>query len=252
MITSYRRPLVRTAGALLALASLTACGASADDAAPEQRDFGPVGDRLTIVMDNGDLDVRPADVDRVRVTRRFTRWSVVGTKPAAKWTINGDRLTLATDCGGLIGGCEVRYRVLVPRKAALSIEGENGKISATGFGTALRIRGDNGAITVNGSTGPLDLGSENGELRATATRSARVSATSQSGKVTLSFDAVPQQVLTTTENGEVTVEVPRATYKVTTTTDSGEVRAGVPADPASPRTITARTENGSITLNTRR
>ncbi|WP_176611625.1 DUF4097 family beta strand repeat-containing protein [Actinomadura sp. WMMB 499] len=251
MTTSSRRPRFLTSAALLLLASLTGCGASADDASPERRDF-PAGSRLTITKDEGDLDIRPADVENVQVTRWFDRWLLIGGEPTATWKLAGDRLTLATDCGALIGGCAVRYEVLVPRNLAVAIEGQNGTVSATGFGAALRIRSDNGAITVDGATGPLDLRSENGELRATATRSPRVSATSENGRVDLSFAAPPRQVAVTTENGEVRVTVPPAAYKVTTATDSGDVRTELPTRPSASRSITVRTENGPIALSTAR
>ncbi|WP_165966881.1 DUF4097 family beta strand repeat-containing protein [Actinomadura sp. 7K507] len=250
MAISYRRSLALAAGALLALAPLTGCGASADDARPEKRSFGPVGDRLTIVKDEGDLDVRPGDVDRVQVTRRFDRWAFIGGEPAATWEFEGDRLTLATDCDTLVGGCEVRYEVLVPRNLPLSIEGDNGRISATGISTALRIRSTNGAISATGASGPLDLRTESGELRSASTRSERVTATSQNGKVGLSFAHAPRQVAVTTENGEVKVTVPRAAYKVTTSTENGDVHSGVPNEASAPRSITARSGSGAITLNT--
>ncbi|WP_051301039.1 DUF4097 family beta strand repeat-containing protein [Actinomadura rifamycini] len=250
MTTSFRRVLSPLAGAPLLLAALAGCGASADDARPERRSFGPVGDRLTIVKDEGDLDVRPADVDRVQITRRFDRWALVGGEPAASWELNGDRLTLATDCGALIGGCAVRYEVLVPRGLALRVEGDNGRVSATGLTAALGIRTTSGAIAVTGAAGPLDLRTENGEVRSSSTRSEQVSAASQNGGVALSFATAPRRVAVTTENGEVSVAVPRTAYKVTATSGSGDVRADVPEDAAAPRSITARTDSGAITLTT--
>ena len=250
MTTPLRRSLPPVTAALLLPALLAGCGASADDASPEQRDFGTVGSRLTITKDQGDLDIRPADVKGVRVTRRFDRWALIGGEPTATWDLTGDRLTLATDCGTLVGGCAVRYQVLVPRDLAVDIRGRNGMISATGFSTALRIRSSSGAIAVTGATGPLELRSENGELRSTETRSPQVSAASQNGEVDLAFTAAPQQVDVTTENGSVKVTVPHTAYKVTTTTDSGAVRTGVPEDASAPRSITARTDSGAITLNT--
>ncbi|MFI6517775.1 DUF4097 family beta strand repeat-containing protein [Spirillospora sp. NPDC050679] len=251
MTVSSRRPLPSaTAAALIALASLTGCGASADDAPPDKRDFGPAGSRLTIAKDQGDLDIRPADVRSVQVTRRFDRWSLIGGRPTATWERSGDRLTLATDCGTLIGGCAVRYQVLVPRGLPVDVQGQNGTVSATGFGAALRIRTSNGGIKVDAPTGPLDLRTENGEVRSTATRSPRVSATTQNGEVDLSFATPPDQVAVTTENGEVKVTVPRAAYQVTTRTDSGDVHADIPSDASAPRSITARTDSGAITLNT--
>ncbi|GAA4307449.1 DUF4097 family beta strand repeat-containing protein [Actinomadura luteofluorescens] len=250
MTTSFRRVLPPAAGALLLLAALTGCGASADGARPERRSFGPVGDRLTIVKDSGDLDIRPADVDKVQITRRFDRWALIGGDPSATWKLTGDRLTLATDCGALIGGCAVRYQVLVPRSLALNIEGDNGTISATGLSTALGIRTTNGAIAVTAATGPLVLRTESGELRSSATRSEHVSASSQNGNVALSFAAAPRQVAVKTENGEVDITVPRTSYKVTTSTDGGDVHTDLPNDAVAPRSITARTDSGAITLKT--
>ena len=246
----FRRSTPPATAALIVLVSLAGCGASADDARSERRGFGPVGDRLTIVKDQGDLDIRPADVDEVQITRRLDRWALIGGDPTATWKLTGDRLTLATDCGTLVGGCQVRYQVLVPRSLALSIEGDNGTISVTGPSTALSIRTTNGAITVTGATGPLDLRTESGELRSSATRSERVSATSQNGRVALAFAAAPQQVAARTENAEVNITVPRTAYKITTATDSGDVHANLPEDAAAPRSITARTDSGAITLTT--
>ncbi|MFD0854998.1 DUF4097 family beta strand repeat-containing protein, partial [Actinomadura adrarensis] len=208
------------------------CGASADDAEPETRDFGPVTGRLTIAKDNGDLTVRPADVGEVRVTRRFDRWSVIGGRPTATWELRGNRLTLATDCGTFIGGCEVRYEVVVPQDLALDVQGQNGR------------------ITVTGASGPLSLKTENGTLHANGTRSGRVDATSENGEVDLAFAAVPDQVDVTTDNGAVTIAVPDAAYRVTTASDNGDVSAALPSDDRSTRRINVRTANGSITLRT--
>jgi DUF4097 and DUF4098 domain-containing protein YvlB len=72
-----------------------------------------------------------------------------------------------------MGGCEVRYEVLVPRGLALSVEGDNGRVSATGLSAALSIRTVNGAIAITGATGPLDLRTESGELCSSSTRSGR-------------------------------------------------------------------------------
>ncbi|MUN35335.1 DUF4097 family beta strand repeat-containing protein [Actinomadura litoris] len=245
-IPPHRSPLL---GAPLLLVLLAGCGASADDASPEHRDFGPVGSSLTITKDRGDLDIRPADVEGVQVTRRFDRWTLVGGGPSAKWGLSGDRLTLATDCGALTD-CAVRYQVLVPRGTAVAIKGQNGTITAEGFTTPLRVHTTNGAIRVNGASAPLDLRSENGALHATATSSPQVSARTDSGKVALLFATPPQRVDVTTDNGDVKLTVPHATYKVTTETENGDVQENVPKDAAAPRSITTRTDNGSITLTT--
>ncbi|MEV6166241.1 DUF4097 family beta strand repeat-containing protein [Streptomyces sp. NPDC052052] len=251
-----RIPVILLAGAVLVVLAAVGAGAvvgfwgSVDDkSAPVQRTFEVGGDRLTISRSNGDLDVRPADVDEVEVKRWFSGWSVFG-KPKASWDLVGDKLTLGTDCGFVISSCSARYEVLVPKNLALTVEGDNGETTATGFDTALRIRSDNGSVHVSDASGSLTLHSGSGELRATGIDSGRVEARSANGKVYLAFVSTPDRVDVRTENGGVTVEVPDAAYKVTTRTENGDVEANVPTDASSDRTISARTENGAITLRT--
>ncbi|MCC2267375.1 DUF4097 domain-containing protein [Streptomyces sp. CT1-17] len=237
-------------GALVALGALTACGGSVDDDGPEKRDFALTGGELTIKRNSGDLEVRPADVDQVEVTRWFSGWSAVGGKPKASWELDGAQLKLNADCGAVINDCTTRYEVRVPKDVALSVEGDNGKTDAAGFGKGLRISSDNGAVHVSDVSGDVALHSGSGELKATGLAAGRVEAESDNGKVDLSFASVPDQVDVYTENGEVTVEVPDAPYKVTTETENGDVRADVPTDGNSAHAISVRTENGAITLRT--
>ncbi|MFE3828476.1 DUF4097 family beta strand repeat-containing protein [Streptomyces sp. NPDC059092] len=247
------RTSILAGGALLALVAVTGCGESTgDDNTPEKRSFGPVGDQLTISRSNGDLTVKPADVDEVEVTRWFSGWSAVGDKPKASWKLTGDALSLTTSCGSVISNCGARYEVLVPRRTALTIDGDNGRTTASGFTTDLDISSDNGAVTVSDSSGALTVRSGSGEVRATGLKSRRVEAGSDNGKVYLAFTAVPDQVGVKTDNGGVTVEVPDGTYKVTTKTDNGKVQVDVPNDAGSAHTITATTDNGGITVRTAR
>ncbi|GHJ25617.1 lipoprotein [Streptomyces hygroscopicus subsp. sporocinereus] len=245
------RTCVLAGGVLAALVAVTGCGGSADDKdGPAKRDFSLAGDQLTISRNKGDLKVRSADVDKVEVTRWFSGWSAVGGKPKASWELVDDKLTLNTDCGGLISNCSARYEVLVPRRVALAVEGDNGKTTAAGFQKALRIRSDNGSVSVSGTSGDLTLESGSGAVKATGVSAGRVKASTDNGKVDLSFATAPDEVDVTTENGGVTVQVPDTTYKVVTKTENGSVKAGVPTDANSPHVISARTENGAITLRT--
>ncbi|MFC4564435.1 DUF4097 family beta strand repeat-containing protein [Nocardiopsis mangrovi] len=239
---------IAAAGAALTLTVLTGCGA---DGGPEERAFGPAGERITISAESGDLDVRPADVDEIEVTRWFTGWSAIGARTGADWEFAGDTLALTTDCAPLLlGRCDVRYEVLVPREVAVTVDGGSGAVSASGFASALDITTDNGAIRVEDAADPLSLRSASGEQRATGVTSGSVEARSENGAIRLSLAEAPDSVEVEADNGAVTVEVPEADYDVTTATDSGDVRTDVPEDSGSPHTITARTGNGAISVLT--
>ncbi|NYV74627.1 DUF4097 family beta strand repeat-containing protein [Streptomyces sp. UH6] len=244
-----RVALVAT-GAALALAALSGCGADLEDAEPEKRSFTTASDRLTIDTDNGDVSVRPADVDRIEVTRWFAGWALIG-EPEATWKMDGDRLELKTDCGPVVGGCSARYEVLVPRDVRLTVTGDNGDIQAAGFTTALRIVTDNGDVEVSGSTGPLTLEGDNGDLRATGVTSREVDAVSDNGDVRLVFDAAPQRTSVESSNGDVTLEVPKGTaYRVDAQASNGDVSTKLPTDPDGAHRLDVRSDNGDITLHT--
>ncbi|GAB2842308.1 DUF4097 family beta strand repeat-containing protein [Actinocorallia aurea] len=232
---------------MLLLAALSACGSSADEAVPEDRVFAYDGTALTIAKDRGDLEVAPADVSGIEVTRWFTKWAFIGSDPRATWDLRDGTLRLATDCDALVGGCSVRYRILVPRGTVLTVEGENGRIAAKGFATALTIRTQNGAVAVSDSSGPLDLRTENGEIRGTGLGSGRVKARTQNGSVRLTHTAAPASVDVTTENGAATLELPDAPYRQSLNSENGKVRSTLPNSPTGPA-VTVRTENGAITL----
>ncbi|SHJ36751.1 Putative adhesin [Nocardiopsis flavescens] len=247
-----RPRLLRTplplAGMSLTLALLTGC-ASSDGVEPEERTFGPVQDRVTILLNSGDLDVRPADVEELQVTRWFTEGGGLGGRATTSWEFEDGALVLDTDCGLIdLGGCRTRYEVLVPEDTALTVEGANGEITASEFSAELSITSDNGDVEVRGASGPLDLSGSNGRLRATGITSDRVEAESESGGIHVSFTGVPGRVAATTQNGAVTLEVPDAEYDVTTATDNGAVDSDLADTPGSPNTITVTTDNGAIEL----
>ncbi|WP_233515087.1 DUF4097 family beta strand repeat-containing protein [Marinitenerispora sediminis] len=246
-----RAPRVRpAAGALLTVAVLASC-APGGGSEREERGFGPVGDRLTIAVDRGDLDVRPSDVAEVEVTRWLGGWPSFGAETEAAWELVGDRLEMGTGCGPLsLGRCDVRYEVLVPRDVALTVEGGGAQVTAAGFDAALEIDSENGAVRVEDVSGPLTLRSDNGELRGSGVRSARVAVESRSGEIHLSFAAAPARVVAAAENGAVTIELPDTAYDVTTATDNGAVRSDVAQDPGSPHAVTVRTDNGAIDVRT--
>ncbi|MET8576882.1 DUF4097 family beta strand repeat-containing protein [Streptomyces sp. NPDC005012] len=243
------RAALAAAGVVLATAALSGCGADLDDAEPEKRSFATSAGHVTIDTDNGDLAVRPADVEEIEVTRWFDGWALIGD-PEASWEMDGDRLELRTDCGPVMGGCAARYEVLVPRDLRLTVRGDNGDIQARDFGTALTIETDNGDVEVTGATGPLTLEGDNGDLEATGVTSREVKAVSDNGDVRLVFASAPQRAGVESSNGDVTLEVPEGTaYRVDAATSNGDVSTRLATDPDGANRLDVRSDNGDITLS---
>ena len=147
--------------------------------------------------------------------------------------------------------CWVDYEIQVPRDLRIVIDGDNGSIDVTGSTAQMTIDSDNGSIRVRGASGRLDLTNDNGRIEATELRSPVVTADSDNGRIQLEFAAAPTTVVATTDNGSVLVVVPDdgTAYNVDASTDNGsEDTDDVNQDPDSDRTISVRSDNGSVTV----
>ena len=100
--------------------------------------------------------------------------------------------------------------------------------------------------------GPIIATTDNGRIEATSLRAPTMRADSDNGRVTLEFAAAPMTVEATTDNGPVEVVVPNTgeAYRLSIDTDNGRREQSVRVDPASDRSLTLRTNNGSVTART--
>ncbi|GAA3797348.1 DUF4097 family beta strand repeat-containing protein [Streptomyces phyllanthi] len=249
--TAPVRAAVVTGAVAALMAGLTACGASAgDDSDPERRSFALQGRTLTVDSDDSALDLVSADVDEVRVTRWFQGRVVMGGEPRITWEMKDDRLKLRKRCSGFISQCAARHRIEVPRGVAVVVKDGDGSVTAKGFGESLDIRTEDGSVRVTDSTGPLKLHTGDGSVHAVGIESRDVRATTRDGSVRLEFGVVPDLVEADSDDGSVTIGLPRETYDVTAETDDGAVDVSVPDDKSSDHVVTARSEDGSVTVRT--
>ncbi|MEW1724258.1 DUF4097 family beta strand repeat-containing protein [Streptomyces sp. NPDC093109] len=238
-------------GALAAVLFVSGCGSDPSDAPVEKKSFAFEGKTLTIDTSNAEIDLVPADVTSVDVTRQIDGWVLLGSGPNGVWKMDGSTLTLKVKCTGLANDCSSRHEVKVPRGVAVTLEGDNGKVTATGFTTALKLVSDNGAITVADSSGPLDLKTDNGSVTARNVSSRTVTARSDNGAIRLGLTEAPDSVDTASDNGGTEITLPPGgAYAVTTSSDNGAVNVDVEKDATSPHVVKARSDNGKITVRT--
>ncbi|RSS53251.1 DUF4097 family beta strand repeat-containing protein [Streptomyces sp. WAC01280] len=239
-------------GVFVAALALSGCGtADAGEAPVERRTFAFDGDALVVDSDDSKLVVTAADVDDVVVERQVDGWVFMGSGPDPSWKLESGRLTLRVDCDAVSSNCDAVHRVQVPRDVAVSVESDNGDVTAEGFATALKVRSDNGDVRVAGSSGGLDLGSENGDLVVEGgTKAPKVLVRSDNGDVNIALGAVPRQVDVSTENGDVEVVLPSAEYAATGSSDNGDVRIDVPRRDGSEHSVSVRSDNGDIVVRT--
>ncbi|GLF93889.1 DUF4097 domain-containing protein [Streptomyces yaizuensis] len=235
------------------MALLTGCGAAdAGEAAVERKAFPFSGKVLTVDSDNSAVRVIAADVSRVEVTRQVDGWVFAGSGPEKSWKLADGRLTLRMKCTGVVSDCEGRHTVRVPHGVDVTVKNDNGEVTASGFRTPLRISSDNGKVTVRDTTGPLDLRSDNGQVVTERVRAATVKVRTDNGSVRIGVreGAVPERVDVATDNGAIRVDLPRAgaPYAVDAHSENGKTDVDVARDGSSPRVVTARSDNGKVTV----
>ncbi|HET6861233.1 MAG TPA: DUF4097 family beta strand repeat-containing protein [Streptomyces sp.] len=243
------RTLTAVGGVVVAMVALSGCGGDdAKDAPAENRSFPFSGDALTVDADNSALELVPADVKDVEVTRRADGWVFLGEGPKSSWELKDGKLVLRQKCDAIASDCDAWHRIKVPRGVAVTVVNDNGSVKATGFDTALKLRSDNGEVRVDDSSGALELKSDNGRVVAQGISAKKVTADSENGAVRLGFTAVPDLVDTSSDNGGIVIDLPRTAYAVTTRSDNGDVKVGVPRDDSSTHVVKARSDNGEVTL----
>ncbi|MFG2721026.1 DUF4097 family beta strand repeat-containing protein [Streptomyces sp. NPDC048416] len=245
-----RTTLLAVGGAGLLAFALTGCGSSdASDAPVEHKNFPFAAKALTIDAGHSTVVVAPADVKDVEVDRQVDGWTAFGSGPDASWALDNGTLSLDVTCDGLIKSCGARHEVKVPRGVAVTVRDADGRVEAGGFDTPLTISSANGRVSVTNSSGPLDLTAQDGRIEGEGIRSKSVRATSDNGRVELSFAVVPDSVLAVSDNGRVELTVPKDTYKVAARSDDGKVDVSVDRSGSSTHVLDARSDNGRVSVH---
>ncbi|WP_328317262.1 DUF4097 family beta strand repeat-containing protein [Streptomyces sp. NBC_00388] len=245
------RTLIVAGGAVLVSLALAGCGSDSSDAPAEHKSFALSGRTLTVRTDDSAVELVPADVKSVQVTRHVDGWVVFGSGPDPSWSMEDGTLTLKVRCTGVVSNCSARHRIEVPRGVAVVVEDDNGSVTASGFDTALKLGSSNGKVTVRNSSGALDLNSDNGTINADGVSSRQITADSSNGRVRLSLTGVPDRVQTVSNNGSIEIVLPKKpglAYKVDTRSSNGSTKVRVPTDDAGTHSVSARSDNGGITV----
>ncbi|MEU3018895.1 DUF4097 family beta strand repeat-containing protein [Nocardiopsis sp. NPDC007018] len=242
------RAALAAGGALLSLGLITGCGeitglGQPELGDPEEKTYDDVPTLLIVEVDNSSVEIVPDDTEQVRVVRRDSG------NAGGDWELTGDTLSLEMTCGA-VSDCRVRYQVFVPADTALAVETDNGPVSVSGFTAPVELTSANGTLDVADTTGPLTLTSDNGDMNLTGIGSDTLSAATDNGSIEAVFTAPPTEVEVSTNNGDATVTLPGGPYAVFETVDNGVIDNDLPSDDSSDSTVTARTDNGTITLLT--
>ncbi|MET8991160.1 DUF4097 family beta strand repeat-containing protein [Nonomuraea wenchangensis] len=234
-MTMKRTTLI--AGVLGLTATAAGCGI-AGPASQTRSSYEVPGDvtGLRVEVDSGTVELVGSDRRTVRVTERLS-WRK--NKPETRHEVRDGTLNLAYECPDTFGAgaigveCEVSYRVEMPKGVRVEVGSDSGDLTLSGLAGEVRVRSDSGAIQADGLAG------------------GKVTATSDSGDMTLEFTGQPDAVTTETDSGHTVVRVPAGPYRVEAKTDSGDKRITAANDASAPRSIKVSSDSGDLEVLTR-
>ncbi len=165
------------------------------------------------------LDVDTGDVELVRgsqVTVEQTTEYLI-SEPEVERNVENGVLTIESKCGGMfLLDCTTDFRIEVPAGVAVDVRTDVGNVTGAALASSdVRVKTDVGDVDVDLTT-------------------------------------APDRLEALTDVGDVELRLPDAAYAVDTDTDVGEIDVnGVVQDDRAPRSVTAKTDVGDITMQGR-
>jgi hypothetical protein len=150
--------------------------------------------------------------------------------------------------------CSMGFEIVVPPGSTVQAESSTGDLRITGPAAAVLASTDTGDVRVIRATEAIKLHSSTGDITGRQLSSKIVSAETNTGDVSLTFAAPPNQVLAHTDTGDVGIGVPNdgTTYRVDAGTSTGDRTVTVPTSTSSRQSIRARTSTGDAKVYLRK
>jgi Putative adhesin len=148
-------------------------------------------------------------------------------------------------------GCDGHIVITVPSGVSVSAHSDDGGVRAEAIDGPVTLSSSDGGVSVSNVSGDLALSTSDGGIRGDGVRSARVTAETSDGGVTLTFAAPPTSVTATSSDGGVRVHLPDRSgpYYVQAHASDGGTRTSVRSDPRSSRTITLSSGDGGVSVD---
>jgi hypothetical protein len=251
-MTACRSTPPRIYGSLLAVVAAVSvlAGSHGTPTTSPQRDtssYSVSGHVATLVVAAhlGDVRVTGSTTAAVSVTQQVV---FQGHAPVVRHRLDAGILSLTSHCPRA-EYCSVSYDITVPQATAVRITDDVGTVGLSSLAGQVTAAVDAGQIDLSSLSGPVDAVTHAGSIVGQHLSSPRADLSVSTGGIDVSFDAPPAEVSATTDLGAVILHVPNTVaYDVATNAGVGHIGVSVTEDTASPRTITARTDVGAITI----
>ena len=200
----------------------------------------------TLVISNrvGDVQVT-GGAGRVSVTERIRYRHQL---PQTTHAVRAGTLTLTGSCP-ISQACDVEYHVQVPSGTMVRVDDRVGNIRLTALTGQVRARTGAGGVALRSLSGAVQVRENAGSISGSDLSSATATLNTNVGSIDLSFSTAPATVAAVTSIGSISLRLPGGVaYAVHASTGVGTIRVTVPRAASSARSITARTQTGSITI----
>lgn len=200
---------------------------------------------LAVTAHLGDVRVTGGSTNAVSVTQQVVFQS---RAPAVRHQLTAGTLSLTSHCppGEF---CSVSYDITVPRAVAVRVTDEVGAVRLSSLAGQVTVTVDAGQIDLSSLSGSVEATTRAGSILGQQMSSPRADLSVSTGEIDVSFAAPPAAISATTDLGAVILRVPNTVaYDVATNAGVGHIGVSVTQDTAAPRTITTRTDVGSITI----
>jgi hypothetical protein len=195
----------------------------------------------------GDVRVTQGVGDRLMLTGTAT-YSLV--RSTVTWRSTPAAVTVSPQCHFVTGVCDFSLSAVLPAGRPASITDWGGDMTLQGLSGRVSASDGSGDIRGSGLSGTAALHAGGGDIVVGGLTSADVTASDNSGDVTLTFTKVPDRVAVSDGSGDVTLVLPHGTtpYRVNATASSGSRTVRVPTNSASRHVITVTDGSGDISI----
>jgi hypothetical protein len=200
---------------------------------------------LVVTAHLGDVVVTGGPSAAVSVTQHV---DFQGHAPTISHQLLAGTLSLTSHCppGEF---CSVGYDITVPRATAVRITDEVGTVRLGSLAGQVTVTVDAGQIDLRSLSGPVEAVTRAGSIVGQNISSPRADLRVSTGGIDVFFSSPPTAISAITDLGAVILHVPNTVaYDVATNAGVGHIGVSVTQNTAAPRTITTRTDVGSITI----
>ncbi|WP_415971957.1 DUF4097 family beta strand repeat-containing protein [Rhodococcus sp. 077-4] len=167
--------------------------------------------------------------------------------------IAADGSTVAVECAyDKYGSCDADVELQIPADLTLTVDGANGDVVLSDVDADVDISTASGSVFARGSAGTLRVDTRFGDVKISDATATAVEVTTTFGEITVESRTAPESVKARNVIGDTTIGLPPADfYAVDARSEKGDVVVDVVNDPRSPKTVSANSEEGQITVRPR-